>query len=69
VDCLLSHGYTWSPATLSLCTARDLLPMVRFLYEQGCPMGGAAAKQAAHNDNLELFTFALERGAAGLVNP
>jgi hypothetical protein len=68
VDCLLSHGYTWSPDTLSLCAARNLLPMVRLLHERGCTTWGAAAKQAAHNDNLELFAFALERGAAGLVN-
>jgi hypothetical protein len=28
----------------------------------------AAAKQAAHNNNLELFAFALERGAPGSLN-
>jgi hypothetical protein len=64
----MSHGYTWSPDTLSLCAARNLLPMVRLLHERGCTTWGAAAKQAAHNDDLELFAFALEREAAGLVN-
>jgi hypothetical protein len=63
VDCLLSHGHTWSPDTLELCAAGDKLVMMRHLHERGCKAWGRVTYEAANRGNLEMLSFAREHGA------
>jgi hypothetical protein len=63
VRILIARGYTWTSRTLAACVAKRLLPMLKFLHEQGCSEWAGVTTTACYEEQFDILQYAHEHGA------
>jgi hypothetical protein len=63
VRILIARGYTWTSRTLAACVAKGLLPMLKFLHEQGCSEWAGVTTAACNEERFDILQYAHEHGA------